>query len=469
MKITIDAEFGRLIPDLLQEELGHLEANILRDGCREPFSVWRVNGKGILLDGHNRYKVCEKHGKKFEVVEIEIADRDHAKLWICERQLGRRNITDDQRAVLANEVREHRAAISRAEQARSVGRLGGRGRKKTHAVKSAAKLSRNRGAEARESVAKSARLPERKLRLVQEIKKAAPGLVDRVRAGELRLVDAKKVAVLESPAREVAIRAIDSGEDVRAAIRTAKKKEYIERVSRDKPKALEGKYRILYTDPPWKYVGLNQADEYGHAERHYECLTDKQLCDYRVGGKRLVRDLTDDSAVLFLWVTSPLPERCFAVIKAWGFQYKASFVWDKVKHNMGHYNSVRHEFLLICTKGSCKPDVPKLLDSVQSIERTKHSEKPERFYEIIESLYDHGRRLELFARKPRDGWDSDGNEVHCLRPSERPQRADVVRLAGRLALSLQRGRSLAVTAPRCGRLRRSPLRPPQSAPLGTRG
>jgi N6-adenosine-specific RNA methylase IME4 len=78
---------------------------------------------------------------------------------------------------------------------------------------------------------------------------------------------------------------------------------------------------------------------------------------------------------------------------------------------MGFYNSVRHELLLVCTKGSCKPDVPKLVDSVQSIERTKHSEKPEEFRKIIEGLYDHGRKLELFCRTPKDGWDVDGNEV----------------------------------------------------------
>jgi len=79
---------------------------------------------------------------------------------------------------------------------------------------------------------------------------------------------------------------------------------------------------------------------------------------------------------------------------------------------MGHYNSMRHELLLVCTRGSCKPDVPKLVDSVQSIERSaKHSEKPEEFRKIIEGLYDHGRKLELFCRHPKDGWDVDRNEV----------------------------------------------------------
>ena len=100
--------------------------------------------------------------------------------------------------------------------------------------------------------------------------------------------------------------------------------------------------------------------------------------------------------------------------KAWGFTYKAAFIWDKVKHNMGHYNSVRHELLLICTKGSCTPQHVKLFDSVQTIERTKHSEKPEAFREIIDTLYPHGPRIELFARKSVKGWAAFGNQVEAL-------------------------------------------------------
>ncbi|MBA7537736.1 hypothetical protein ES705_30005 [subsurface metagenome] len=82
--------------------------------------------------------------------------------------------------------------------------------------------------------------------------------------------------------------------------------------------------------------------------------------------------------------------------------YKSSFVWDKIKHNMGHYNSLRHELLLVCTKGSCRPDTNKLYDSVVSIERTEHSEKPKYFRELIDMLYPTGRRIEIFARKKAD-------------------------------------------------------------------
>ena len=132
----------------------------------------------------------------------------------------------------------------------------------------------------------------------------------------------------------------------------------------------------------------------------------EELCDLPV------KDLADDDAVLFLWATSPLLEQAFKVVNAWGFSYKASFVWYKVKHNYGHYNSVRHELLLLCTRGSCPPDVSTLINSVVTLERSdKHSEKPEEFRQIIDQLYPKGPRVELFARDPVAGWVTWGNEL----------------------------------------------------------
>jgi N6-adenosine-specific RNA methylase IME4 len=124
-----------------------------------------------------------------------------------------------------------------------------------------------------------------------------------------------------------------------------------------------------------------------------------------------IKAIVESDAVMFMWVTSPLLEECFPVIRAWGFKYKTSFVWDKVKHNFGHYNSVRHEMLLVCTRGSCTPDNSKLYDSVQTIERSDtHSEKPAEFRDIIDDLYPTGKRLELFARQSVNGWSGWGNE-----------------------------------------------------------
>lgn len=166
------------------------------------------------------------------------------------------------------------------------------------------------------------------------------------------------------------------------------------------------KYRVIYADPPWEY-GQNYNPNYGHTMAHYPTLNLDQLCALDVESIAL------PDAVLFLWITSPkLYESGPRILKAWGFDYKASFVWDKVKHNWGHYNSVRHEFLLLCTRGSCPPDVPTLYDSVMTIERSEeHSQKPAEVREMIDTLYPHGPRIELFAREPADGWEAWGNEL----------------------------------------------------------
>ena len=173
------------------------------------------------------------------------------------------------------------------------------------------------------------------------------------------------------------------------------------------------KYRIVYADPPWSYR-ITMPNEFGEARDHYPVMELEAICALPV------KDWVEDNAVLFLWVTAPMLYEARAVFEAWGFKYKESFVWDKIRHVMGHYVSVRHEFLLICVRGSCPPDTLQLIDSVQSIDRRReHSEKPVEFYDIIETLYTHGRKLEVFARgTPREGWDVYGHQAHIAEAAE---------------------------------------------------
>tara|TARA_R100001015_G_C4634922_1_gene202690 strand:+ start:3502 stop:4461 length:960 start_codon:yes stop_codon:yes gene_type:complete len=193
------------------------------------------------------------------------------------------------------------------------------------------------------------------------------------------------------------------------AIRVARqieRQEKIEEIKKSNPQQVEGIYQVIYADPPWKYNDQQNTEKLGGAEKHYPTMSIDELCELDIG------EIADKNSILFLWTTSPLLEDTFLVINAWGFNYKSSFVWDKVKHNMGHYNSVRHEFLLICTRGSYTPQNIKLFDSVQSIEKTnKHSEKPEEFREIINTLYPYSNKIELFSRKKVDDWDVWGNQV----------------------------------------------------------
>ena len=91
--VNIDPEFKKLIPPLTKEERSQLEKNILAEGCRDPLTIWQR--QNILLDGHNRYEICDKYGIEFYVSEIELSNREEAKIWILRNQLGRRNLSPD--------------------------------------------------------------------------------------------------------------------------------------------------------------------------------------------------------------------------------------------------------------------------------------------------------------------------------------------------------------------------------------
>ena len=92
--IIIDAEFKALIPPLAAEERKQLEANLIAEGCRDALVVW--SGKGILVDGHNRFEICQKNNIHFETNELILPDRNTVSRWIINNQFGRRNLSPDQ-------------------------------------------------------------------------------------------------------------------------------------------------------------------------------------------------------------------------------------------------------------------------------------------------------------------------------------------------------------------------------------
>ena len=386
--LRIDPELRALIPPLTEEEKRLLEESIVSEGCRDPLVVWG----DVLIDGHNRYDICTRRDVPFRVVQREFADKHEAKDWIIRNQLGRRNLTPEQRSYLFGKQYQER---KRAQ--------GGTGanqytREQTPQSEGTAQKIAAENKVSRATVERAAQFA---LAVDTIARNVGEEVREKILSREVPLTakDVQKVARLEPEKQKAIIEKVLSGEaksvvDARRLV----KKETVKEVAPP-----SGKYRVIYADPPWSY-GNKLVDGYGAAEDHYPTMTIEELCALPV------KDLAEDNAVLFLWVTSPLLEECFEVIRAWGFKYKASFVWDKLRKNFGYYNGVRHEFLLVCTRGSCTPDVPKLFDSVQSIERTEHSRKPEEFRQIIDTLYPHGKRIELFARRPAPGWEVWGNE-----------------------------------------------------------
>ena len=91
--LEIDPEFKDLIPPLDQGERDDLKKSIEKEGCRDKLVTCELEGKNILLDGHNRYEICKELGIPFQSAEIKVSNRTEAKIWIIKNQRARRNRT----------------------------------------------------------------------------------------------------------------------------------------------------------------------------------------------------------------------------------------------------------------------------------------------------------------------------------------------------------------------------------------
>jgi hypothetical protein len=181
--IQINPEFRSLIGPLSRDERQTLEANLIAEGCRDPLVTWR----GILLDGHNRFEICERRGIPFKTVEIDLPDDEAAKLWIEEHQIGRRNLTTDQRAAIAYRIMQRRVALSKQERARKAGTA-------AHSLSLVVVPSTTEKASPRQREVAAAQLgiSPNKLRAVSELAKESPDLVEKLVAGTLTLQQAKE-------------------------------------------------------------------------------------------------------------------------------------------------------------------------------------------------------------------------------------------------------------------------------------
>lgn len=367
--LEIDNEFKALIPELSEIEFTQLEENILENGCLDSIKVW----DNLIIDGHNRFEICETHGIDYRTFQIEFNHRDEVKAWIIRNQFGRRNLSAYTRSILALKLEDIISLQARARQAHG---LTGPG--KTLMQKSAEAIN------TRDELA--------------QIAGVSHDTISKVKVIEERGTDDQKERLASG---EESINAVYT--KIKFAEQDALRLERFKNTKQ--PDLPDKKYRVIYADPPWQY-GADFMDKYGHVGGHYKTMPVDEICNLPIS------ELAAEDSVLFLWATSPQLQEAFKVIDAWSFTYKTSFVWYKVRHNFGYYNSVRHEFLLIATRGKCRPDIKKLHDSVVTIKRVgKHSEKPIYFRELIDKLYIYGKKIELFAREKVKGWDTWGAEV----------------------------------------------------------
>lgn len=214
MSISIDDEFRALIPPLSADERAQLEANILADGCRDPLVVWG----GVLIDGHNRYEICTKHGLPFDTAEQEFEGRDQAIEWIIKNQFGRRNLSDYQRGVLALRLKPIMEARAEAKRLETQGRP-----EKLSQISDAVippAVGKFRADEAVSEMANVSRDTIRKIERIEEV--ARPEVKALASAGEVSINLASQFVELPEDAQEEVMDSISGGkEPAKEAMREA--------------------------------------------------------------------------------------------------------------------------------------------------------------------------------------------------------------------------------------------------------
>jgi len=175
------------------------------------------------------------------------------------------------------------------------------------------------------------------------------------------------------------------------------------------------KYNIIYADPPWSYKVWSKKSMGRTAESHYKTMSKEDL----QGMANVISQISDNNAVLFLWVTAPCLIEGMKLIEKWGFTYKTiGFTWikqnkiaDSLFWGMGHYTRANAELCLLAMKGKPLPRIRRNIHSVILSRIEEHSKKPDETRERIVALFGDLPRIELFARQHVDGWDCWGDEV----------------------------------------------------------
>ena len=195
--LKIDPEFQGKIPPLTFEELNQLEANILRDGrIINPIIVWQ----GLIVDGHNRYTIAKKHPEiPFTVHEKEFASRYEAIIWICKNQLGRRNLTPEQKKYLVGKQYEAEKALIPNEKGTNqyTSLVGGQNDHQPKNEKTRARIARETN-----TTDSFVRRAEGFAKGVDAAEKAVPGTRQKVLTGEVKPTAAEIASVARAPPEE---------------------------------------------------------------------------------------------------------------------------------------------------------------------------------------------------------------------------------------------------------------------------
>ena len=401
---VIPNRMRRLRPDVV-EELAEL---IAAQGLLHPITLCKRAGDGahVLVAGLHRLEAVRKLGHEtVAAVILDGADSDRAQLVEIDENLVRADLTPAERAAHQAKRKEiyerlHPETKAGAAQAKGMNAAQGRGRQNGDDVDrytaDAAKKTRKSERSVQREAARGAAIPD-----VASLAGTSLDKGDELDA--LGKLPPDEQAALAERAK--------AGEKVSAKTRAkqVKRQEREQQLAEKTASAFialgqEPPASVIVADPALRFKVRSENGEDRSAENHYSCGTVEEMI--------ALKPPMADNAVVFMWTSGPQLLNSIAIVEGWGCEYKTYSGWDKEVEGTGYICRSRLELILIATKGNIPAPAPgEQFPQLFRVKRGKHSEKPDVVYEEIARLYPNLVKLEMFARKPRPGWRTWGNEV----------------------------------------------------------
>src|SRR5690625_3261601 len=271
MNIVIDKELQSRIPPLSESEFTQLEKNILEHGCRDPLVIWKTSEGNVLLDGHNRYAICTKHGLGYQAKAVELESKEQALEWIDKNQIGRRNLHPEAFRLILGRIYNR----TKKPEGGQEGNLNAEKRRSQNGDVVSERVASGR---TNQIIADQYGVSPKTVERAGKAEEAVRGspLEPAVLAGEARLNEAAELATamreIEPEAKTYTldearekIRAQEQAEKERR--RAEREQRIAEQIKKNPEKAAQGKFELVLADPPWQY-DFAQSDS-RHLDNHY--------------------------------------------------------------------------------------------------------------------------------------------------------------------------------------------------------
>ncbi len=387
-----------LFPALDAVTYEQLKADIEKNGQLEP--IW-LDKDGKIIDGRHRYQACLDLKIEPDFQETEIDDEEEILDVVVALNLKRRHLTGSQRGLIAAFIKPKYAELAKERMA-----AGGRksspdhpatkeGVAKVPPLPSPAGKARDQAAAA---VGVSPRMVDYGTRVLE---KGVAELATAVSDGTVAVKDAAAVTKVDSKIQKAALKRVRAGHarHLKQALQQIRTESQIEAIERAGP--ADGAFDVVVADPSWPFEARAQ-DTTQRGQTGYPPMTIKEIKETSIPAK--------PDAILWLWVTNSHLVKGFAteVVRAWGFEPKTLYTWNKSKMGTGDWGRSKTEHIILATRGKVR--LKKVLPTSFTAPTGKPSEKPEEFFKIVEESC-AGSKCELFARKRRKGWYCHGAEL----------------------------------------------------------